>query len=68
VCSLLRRAPEVPVEPVARGACRLSEQQIPVLIQSDAAGRVELPTASRRIISYLLSPLMHYNQEILRER
>jgi hemolysin D len=29
---------------------------------------VEIKTGSRRIISYLLSPLMRYNQEVLRER
>jgi hemolysin D len=29
---------------------------------------VEIKTGSRRIISYLLSPLMRYKQEILRER
>jgi hemolysin D len=29
---------------------------------------VEIKTGSRRIISYLLSHLMRYNQEVLRER
>jgi hemolysin D len=29
---------------------------------------VEIKTGSRRIISYLLSPLIRYNQEVLRER
>ena len=29
---------------------------------------VEIKTGSRRIISYLLSPLLRYNQEVLRER
>ncbi len=29
---------------------------------------VEIKTGSRRIISYLLSPLIRYRQEILRER
>jgi hemolysin D len=29
---------------------------------------VEIKTGSRRIISYLLSPLIRYRQEVLRER
>ena len=29
---------------------------------------VEIKTGSRRIISYLLSPLLRYKQEVLRER
>jgi hemolysin D len=29
---------------------------------------VEIKTGSRRIISYLLSPLVRYKQEVLRER
>ncbi len=29
---------------------------------------VEIKTGSRRIISYLLSPLLKYKQEVLRER
>ena len=29
---------------------------------------VEIKTGSRRIISYLLSPLFRYKQEVLRER
>lgn len=29
---------------------------------------VEIKTGSRRIISYLLSPLIRYKQEVLRER
>ena len=32
------------------------------------AGTVEIKTGSRRIIGYLLSPLMRYRQESLRER
>jgi hemolysin D len=32
------------------------------------AATVEIKTGSRRIISYLLSPLIRYNQESLRER
>jgi len=32
------------------------------------AVRVEIKTGSRRIISYLLSPLLRYKQESLRER
>jgi hemolysin D len=32
------------------------------------ATTVEIKTGSRSIISYLLSPLMRYKQEILRER
>jgi hemolysin D len=29
---------------------------------------VEIKTGSRRIISYLMSPLLRYKQEMLRER
>ena len=29
---------------------------------------VEIKTGSRRIISYLLSPVLRYKQEVLRER
>jgi hemolysin D len=29
---------------------------------------VEIKTGSRRIISYLMSPLVRYKQEVLRER
>jgi membrane fusion protein, hemolysin D len=29
---------------------------------------VEIKTGSRRIMSYLLSPLLRYKQEVLRER
>jgi hemolysin D len=29
---------------------------------------VEMKTGSRRIISYLISPLVRYKQEVLRER
>jgi hemolysin D len=29
---------------------------------------VEIKTGSRTILSYLLSPLLHYRQEVLRER
>ena len=29
---------------------------------------VEIKTGSRRIISYLLSPLLEYKQEVLKER
>jgi hemolysin D len=29
---------------------------------------VEIKTGSRRIISYLMSPLLRYKQEVLRER
>ena len=29
---------------------------------------VEIKTGSRRIISYLLSPVLRYRQEVLRER
>jgi hemolysin D len=32
------------------------------------AATVEIKTGSRRIISYLLSPLVKYSQESLRER
>lgn len=39
-----------------------------VQLSPGMAVTVEIRTASRRIISYLLSPLMRYNQEILRER
>jgi hemolysin D len=32
------------------------------------AATVEIKTGSRRIISYLLSPILRYRQETLRER
>jgi hemolysin D len=40
----------------------------PVQLLPGMAVTVEIKTGSRRIISYLLSPLMRYNQEVLRER
>ncbi|HLJ00661.1 MAG TPA: HlyD family type I secretion periplasmic adaptor subunit [Bradyrhizobium sp.] len=40
----------------------------PVALSPGMAVTVEIKTGSRRIISYLLSPLMRYNQEALRER
>jgi hemolysin D len=40
----------------------------PVQLSPGMAVTVEIKTGSRRIISYLLSPLMRYNQEVLRER
>jgi membrane fusion protein, hemolysin D len=39
-----------------------------VQLSPGMAVTVEIRTGSRRIISYLLSPLMRYNQEVLRER
>jgi hemolysin D len=39
-----------------------------VQLSPGMAVTVEIKTGSRRIISYLLSPLMRYNQEVLRER
>jgi hemolysin D len=39
-----------------------------VRLMPGMAVTVEIRTGSRRIISYLLSPLMRYNQEVLRER
>jgi hemolysin D len=39
-----------------------------VQLSPGMAVTVEIRTDSRRIISYLLSPLMRYNQEVLRER
>lgn len=39
-----------------------------VQLSPGMAVTVEVKTGSRRIISYLLSPLMRYNQEALRER
>lgn len=40
----------------------------PVQLLSGMAVTVEIKTGSRRIISYLLSPLVRYRQEVLRER
>ncbi len=40
----------------------------PLQLSPGMAVTVEITTGSRRIISYLLSPLMRYNQEVLRER
>jgi membrane fusion protein, hemolysin D len=40
----------------------------PVRLLPGMAVTVEIKTGSRRIIGYLLSPLMRYNQEVLRER
>jgi hemolysin D len=40
----------------------------PVELLPGMAVTVEIKTGSRRIISYLLSPLMRYHQEVLRER
>jgi hemolysin D len=39
-----------------------------VKLSAGMATTVEIKTGSRRIISYLLSPLMKYRQESLRER
>jgi hemolysin D len=40
----------------------------PVQLLSGMAVTAEIKTGSRRIISYLLSPLVRYRQEVLRER
>jgi hemolysin D len=40
----------------------------PVRLAPGMAVTVEIKTGSRRIISYLLSPLMRYRQEMMRER
>jgi len=40
----------------------------PVQLLSGMTVTVEIKTGSRRIISYLLSPLVRYRQEVLRER
>jgi hemolysin D len=40
----------------------------PVQLLPGMAVTVEIKTGSRRIISYLLSPLVRYRQEVLRER
>jgi hemolysin D len=40
----------------------------PVQLRSGMTVTVEIKTGSRRIISYLLSPLVRYRQEVLRER
>jgi len=40
----------------------------PVPLLPGMAVTVEIGTGSRRIISYLLSPLVRYRQEVLRER
>jgi len=39
-----------------------------VNLQPGMAVTVEIKTGSRRILSYLLSPLLRYRQETLRER
>jgi len=55
----------------ARVSLDRSEMDIegrPVRLSPGMAVTVEIKTGSRRIISYLLSPLMRYNQEVLRER
>jgi hemolysin D len=41
---------------------------VPVQLQPGMAVTVEIRTGSRRIISYVLSPLVRYRQEVLRER
>ena len=48
-----------------------SEMEIegrPVQLSPGMAVTVEIKSGSRRIISYLLSPLVRYRQEVLRER
>ena len=40
----------------------------PVKLSPGMAVTVEIKTGSRRVISYLLSPLMRFRQESLRER
>jgi len=55
----------------ARVSLDRSEMEIdgrPVQLMPGMAVTVEIKTGSRRIISYLLSPLTRYNQEALRER
>jgi hemolysin D len=55
----------------ARVSLDQSEMEIegrPVQLTPGMAVTVEMKTGSRRIINYLLSPLMRYNQEVLRER
>lgn len=47
---------------------RMEVEGRPVQLSPGMAVTVEIKTGSRRIISYLLSPLMRYNQEVLRER
>jgi hemolysin D len=55
----------------ARVSLDRSEMEIEgrsVELSPGMAVTIEIKTGSRRIISYLLSPLMRYNQEVLRER
>ena len=55
----------------ARVGLDRNEMQIegrPVQLLPGMAVTVEIKTGSRRIISYLLSPLMRYDQEMFRER
>ena len=40
----------------------------PVNLVSGMAATVEIKTGSRRVIEYLLSPLLRYKQEAMRER
>jgi hemolysin D len=56
---------------VARVVLDRAQMQIeggPVQLLSGMTVTVEIRTGSRRIISYLLSPLARYRQEVLRER
>ncbi len=55
----------------ARVSLDRSEMEIegrPVQLSPGMAVTVEIKSGSRRIISYLLSPLVRYRQEVLRER
>lgn len=47
---------------------RMMVNNVPMRLESGMAVTVEIKTASRRVISYLLSPLLRFKEEALRER
>jgi hemolysin D len=53
---------------VALDRAQMEIEGVPVQLLPGMAVTVEIRTGSRRIISYVLSPLVRYRQEVLRER
>jgi hemolysin D len=53
---------------IALDRTKMEIEAVPVRLLPGMAVTVEIKTGSRRIISYLLSPLARYRQEVLRER
>jgi hemolysin D len=53
---------------VSLDSAQMQIEEKAVNLSSGMAVTVEIKTGSRRIISYLLSPLLRYKQEALRER